>query len=322
MARSIKLLTGLACLGVIAITAAAGLTSRQAQAQCCAGPPPDETTVDAIVYFDPNLRVKNSNISGDIGIAEGGGFIGFGSGTVTGTVMFAAPATAEPLFSPDGITVTGGATFGNANVQANAIAVTTLSQTLGRETGTLLSISGGGSVNASTGMLDGAGNRVFTANIVGVSNRENAFIAGSTFTINGSSSDRVVVNIPSTDGFGLNGSIVLEGGITPDHVLFNLDAGDFATLSGGDTLLMDTAGNMTTGIFLDPNGNFKITDTSVFGRIFGGGSQFDSVIQASNIVAPPPFVTPAPEPASLALLGASLIAFGVIRRRHRPPARP
>jgi hypothetical protein len=276
------------------------------------------------LYFDPNLRVKNSNISGNIGIAEGGGFIGFGSGTVTGTVMFAAPATAEPLFSPNGITVTGGATFGNANVQANAIAVTTLSQTLGRETGTSLSISGGGSVDASSGMLDGTGNRVFTADIVGLSKRENAFTAGSTFTINGSSSDRVVVNIPSTNGFGLDGSIVLEGGITADHVLFNLDAGDFATLSGGDTLLMDTAGNMTTGIFLDPNGNFEITDSSIFGRIFGGGSQFDSIIQTLNptnpnfrtsVVAPPPFVTP--EPTSLVLLGAGLAAFGMIRRRRR-----
>jgi len=167
-------------------------------------------------------------------------------------------------------------------------------------------------------MKDPFGNRVFTASI------SEGFVAGTTFTIHGSSSDRVVVNIHSTDRLGFDGSIVLEGGITPDHVLFNFDKGDFDTLSGGDTLMIDTDGNPTTGTFLDPNGAFIVTNSMIFGRIFGGGSQADSFIQTLNptdpnfrtsVVAPPPFVTP--EPTSLVLLGAGLAAFGMIRRRHR-----
>ena len=155
----------------------------------------------------------------------------------------------------------------------------------------------GSSVDVSTGKLDRFGNRVFTATL------SETFTAGTTFTIRGSDKDLVVINIPSTDGLGFDGSIVLEGGITSDHVVFNFHKGDFETLAGGDTLMINTDGNRTTGTFLNPNGNFVITDSMIFGRIFGGGSEFNSIIQTvnptnpefrTNIVAPPRFMPPEP----------------------------
>src|SRR5438128_2457806 len=82
MTRSTKLLAGLACLGATAIMVAAGLTSRQAEAQaiCCSGPPPNDVTDYAVLYEgDPhNLHVTNSRINGNIGIGDTGGFIGVG----------------------------------------------------------------------------------------------------------------------------------------------------------------------------------------------------------------------------------------------------
>ena len=284
--------------------AAAGVTSWQAQAQdCCAGGLPNDVSDFAVLYAgDPhNLNFTSSTVTGNVGIGDTGGFVGSGSGTVFGTVEFAAANIGQ--FIPNGISVTGGATFGNAHVQSNLNTLTSISQTLSGEAGAPLTISGGGSVNASSGILDPhGGNRVFTATI------DSSFFDGTTFTINGTSSDFVVINIPnvpSIDGVtvGFDGSIVLSGGITPDHVLFNFDKGDFDNLTGGDTLMIDTDGNMTTGIFLDPNANFIITDSVIFGRIFGGGSEFNSTIQTmnptnpdfrTNIVAPPLFPTPEP----------------------------
>src|SRR5262249_4701058 len=130
-------------------------------------------------------------------------------------------------------------------------ALNALSQSLRNEAGTSQLIAAGGSINASAGILDSHGNEVFTATIAP------SFIAGTTFTINGTSGQFVVINT-TTGGLQFDGSIVLTGGITSDHVLFNFDAGNFETLSGGDTLTIDTDGNTTTGIFLDPNGAIHI----------------------------------------------------------------
>jgi hypothetical protein len=63
-------------------------------------------------------------------------------------------------------------------------------------------------INASSGVLDTNGNRVFTATI------NSNFTAGTTFTITGTASQHVVINIPSTGGHGFDGSIVHAGGIT------------------------------------------------------------------------------------------------------------
>jgi hypothetical protein len=257
------------------------------------------------------LDFSNSNVIGDIGIGNSGGFVGSGAGTITGTVEFAAPNNGQYL--PNGITVTGGATFGNANVQTDLNSLISLSQSLGGEPGARLTLSAGGSVNASSGILDSSGNEVFTATIA------RSFAAGKTFTINGTSGQFVVINIPSTGGLPFDGSIVLTGGITSDHVLFNFDSGNYDTQTGGDTLTIEnglpTIDPATTGTYLDPNGAIDVIDSVIDGRVFGGDS-VDMGITDSTINAPVP--APIPEPTSLALLGAGIVALGIIRRRHSP----
>jgi hypothetical protein len=305
MTRSSKLLSASACLGAFAIAAASGLAIPQARAQDIVVPIPNGPT-DFCCITDPNLRLINANIHGNVGIARRGGFIGFGSGTITGQVRFAAPFTATSCVDPDGVDVIGGITFGNANVDADFDALIMASESLSQLKGTPLVITGippQNSVDVSSGKKQGH-DFVFTATI-GKRSTETGFVStftsGTRFTIYGTRDQFVVFNIASTEGLGFDGSIVLAGGITSDHVLFNFHKGDFHTLTGGDTVMIDTDGNPTTGIFLNPNANFIITDSMIFGRIFGGGSESNSIIQTmnptnadfrTNIIAPPASITP------------------------------
>jgi hypothetical protein len=71
---------------------------------------------------------------------------------------------------------------------------------------------------ASAGTLDANGNRVFNLTQFNLVN-------GATLDIQGGASDFVVLNYGISGDFKPNGTIELTGGITEDHVLFNIDAG-------------------------------------------------------------------------------------------------
>lgn len=305
MIRSTRLPYRSLCSGAVML-AASGLAVPPAHAR-----PLSASAKNSVVLCtcDPsNVDFTDSNAVGNIwiGSQDGGGFSGSGSGTITGSVDFAQPSIGQ--YNPDGITVTGGPVFNNPNVLPDLNEVILASQTFSTETGTTLDIIGGGTVNAASGMMDSAGNEVFTA----VIDPDFGFAAGTTFTIDGTSNQSVVINIPSTGGQEFDGSVVLTGGITADEVLFNFDSGSYDTGTGGDTLIMGSVdpNPITTGTFLDPNGGIEITDFDVYGRIFGGDS-IGIQITGSDIY------DPVPEPTSLALLGAGLAGLGVIRRQRR-----
>jgi hypothetical protein len=94
-----------------------------------------------------------------------------------------------------------------------------------------------GGVAAASGVQDANGNYVFTVTKISFSN--------GTFTITGGASDVVVLNVAGGVGNnGLNGSIVLAGGITWNDVLINYTPdtsnhstyySDYTSLTGGPT---------------------------------------------------------------------------------------
>ncbi len=294
MTRLPKVLSGSGYLGAVAVVAATGLAIPQAHAGKLKPPPA------AVVCPCGNVVFQDSTVVGNIEVADSGGFTAMpGPGTVTGTVEFAAGNTGQYNLDDSDVVVSGGPTYGAGNVTTDVSTLTTASSTFSAETGAALVLASGGTVTASSGIPDGTGNEIFTATI------DPSFVAGTTFTINGDGSENVVVNIPDIDSAAIafDGSIILTGGLTPGEVLFNFGSGGPLTIDNGQT--------PTAGLYMDINeGSILVDDSVIDGAVYGGD---DLGITDSTIIYP------TPEPASLSLLGAGLIALGVIRRRRRAP---
>jgi hypothetical protein len=272
------------------------------------------------ILFEGNggnqLQYNNSNLTGNIGIWNGGSgnsgqFAGNGPGTINGNINFSTANTGQ--FSNSGLTINGAVQYSQPDVGSNLSALNSISQTLGLEAGTSTTIAKGGSISASSGTLDGNGNRVFTVSSISFPN--------GTFTINGAASDTVVLNIAGGVGSnGLNGNVVLAGGIAPDHVLFNYTPdtsnhttynNDYATLSGGPTMTISTNGLTTTGIFLDPTGAIQVNHCNINGWIFGGDTHNLGFVSGANLTVP------VPEPGTIVLAFVTFAGFGLAALRRK-----
>jgi hypothetical protein len=309
-------LAAVAALALAPATASADFLTTQVQQFAVLGQPTNDQT-----------NYNNGNIVGDVGIGSPRQFT-ISNANLTGNIRFSGATNTSGL-SPDpdpngGVgpfAVSGGGTF-TGKVFANDAVVTQaityvndLSQALGTNAGTNTTVTPGGSINVSAGTLgttasvDGnplGAYRVFTVT--------SANFPNGTFTINGSATDQVVLNI----GFNANlhGQILLAGGITTDHVIINLFGGNPATFSGGPTLDVNTNGLSTFGTFLDPFGGMSAVHTDIQGRFFGGDSVNQQIVSGANITAPAVTAVPLPSAAVLALSG--LLTAGLLRlRRNR-----
>jgi hypothetical protein len=250
------------------------------------------------------LQFNNGTISGDIGIA-GTGQLQLSGGAantiIDGNARFAGPVNHTGTAGTD-FAINGSFIGNDPTVQSAMNSLNTLNSTLGAENGTsvAINIGNGGSqtINASSGMLDVSGNRVFTVSSL-------SFVNGATLTLNGSASDYMVLNIAFSPSFG--GTINLAGGITSDHVLFNFVGGSGQT--GGPTLTISSNGAIEEGTFLDPNGNIQMNHSVLEGRLFGGDTHNLSVVSGASIYAP------VPEPATLPLASLAAAMLIILRRR-------
>ena len=129
-----------------------------------------------------------------------------------------------------------------------------------------------------------------------------------TLTIHGTSSDYVVLNFANTlGGLHFAGAIDLTGGITADHVLFNIYGGNTIMLTGGDTLQTSANNASQTLTYLDPNGSINVNSVNIFGHLFGGDSADMQIVSGATVTVP--------EPQTYVLLALTLGGLLMVRPR-------
>lgn len=127
---------------------------------------------------------------------------------------------------------------------------------------------------------------------------------GGTLTLQGSASDYFVFNITGNYTQSAQSPVVLSGGITPSHVLWNFiggPAGAGANIGGGSDAV---------GIFLAPFRDFSITDSVLTGSVIAAG---DLKITSQALVINVPEI---PTTSALLIGFASMIGMCHLRRRR------
>ena len=256
-----------------------------------------------------NLQIANVTINGNIGVGGSGVVMDNGPSTISGRVDFSA-ANSGQFHNNNGMNA------GPTSVNFSAAAVTTaltevnsLSSNLGGEAGASIAINGAMTINASAGILDGNGNRVF--NVTSYSEND-----GDVVTINGDAAgDSVVFNFASSLGnVNLKGDVTLSS-LSDDQVLWNFTgSGKNINLNTNNSSYPALA---FRGDILAPSDVLSMNAANLDGRFWGGDSS-DMQIVSHDVINGPTPVTPTPEPGSLALLAGGLVAFGgIVRRRQR-----
>ena len=224
---------------------------------------------------------NGSTILGNIGLGDESGGAPQAQlsnpAVINGNINFAGTANVQN----SGATVNGSINGDISGVENDLNNLNSLSTTLGAESGTpvAISIANGGSqtINASNGMLDVNGNDVFTVTSL-------SFVNGATLTINGSATQSVVLNFDFNTHF--SGTVDLTGGISSDHVLFNIIGG--SSLTNGDTLQFAANNVNQYGTFLDPNGTITVNSVNITGHVFGGDSSDMQIVSNGTIAVPEP----------------------------------
>jgi len=237
----------------------------------------------------PSISISSSStVSGNLGIGPSGVYIKSGSGNVIGNVL---------LSSGDAKLITGSGSPGTLLLNSNLSQAIADALQASSDAAALSPTQVLGNITTSQ-TLTSSGN----VNVVSLTSIN---LSGSkTLTLSGSATDAFIVNI--SGGFGLSGSsaIALSGGLTPNHVLFNLPTSGTSIVFFADEV----------GTLLAPHRDFTLHGASLLGAVLANDIQVTSggqVSQESWFDAPPtPNPTPTiPEPHSAILLGLGLVGF-------------
>ena len=234
-----------------------------------------------------NLSSGPLRVNGNVGIGAGGHFNFSGGGQVSGR-LDADPTAQISNGSAQG--VAGGVqTVNFSAIQAAALSETVAAAAL-TPTQMFGSITNPITIN-STGAV----------NVIDVSS---IHLSGGNFTLNGGPNDLFVVN--DTGDFELSGNtnMLLSGGLTTNHVLFNF--------VGSGPQVQTSGQSFTVGTFLGVDRVFNINGGTHGGEFIGGLSlSFQSNPIVNQVRAVP---LPTSLPMTAALVG--LLGVGYLRRRQ------
>jgi hypothetical protein len=232
-------------------------------------------------------------VHGNVGVGSNVHFDMSGSSTVTGTIFVSN-------VSPVGTVTTSGTASYGALVSTNLTQATTDAIALSTYSSSLTATQTFSAINSSQTITATQTDNAITLSSVNLG-------GSSVLTLSGSAADVFYVNVAGTFDTGGTSAIMLTGGLTADHVLFNI------TGSGGGANLVHIAGTGgASGVFLAPDRPFTLTATTLDGRIFDGQQ---ILIQSGASVQGPQTAVPLPGTATAGLGLLGLTAAGVARRR-------
>jgi len=271
-----------------------------------------------------------------VGVAVAAAAVSAASGITDVTQLSTSSYGNEAIIiAADPLGTEGTRTIASADINANVVRVTnavhdaiTLTQSYGTATstaltagnliGTTLCVSQTGSTCTSSGDLYGGSSYNGNSNEHVYSINNGSFAANTVMTINASANQYVIINVgcnttlngagctSANTNFSLFG-ITLTGGITSDHVLFNV-------LYSGELSSGDARGDTLSADIID-----------YYGRVNLDSFDADARFLCRNCFFPDPHprgsLDSAPEPVTFALAGAGLLAmaFGIGRVKTRRP---
>jgi hypothetical protein len=221
-----------------------------------------------------------------------------GDVAVGGSTNFSAPAQINGtvylnpgVIQQGAIVPTGGfstrdltAAISDATSEANALAALSPTQSLG-SLGSNVTLNGNGGVNV--------------VNVSGIK------MNNGTLTLSGSASDIFIIN-DSGKFASNNSSMVLTGGVTPNHVLFNVS---------GDVMLNGGGGSDFFGTILAPSSNVSVHDKSLTGEIIGLNVSDTAGFKVNGTTA-----VPGPSPMLASAIFVAVVGLGIAWRQWSPKA--
>jgi hypothetical protein len=231
--------------------------------------------------------------------------LGWNSGPVAGNVLFGLGLTANLSGGNNGGITNGGVLFHDSSATINGALQNPITQTLVSNTITqnaatiaqnvssfassLAATQNFTTINTTT-TITGNGN----LNVIDVANIQNAKL-----TLSGTANDFFLFNV--SNAISTNQPMTLSGGVTPDHILFNL------TGTGTVAVFQTSGGDVSYGTYLATNGGkFQFSNLVLTGRLINIGGDVQ-LVSGSSIPA-------VPEPGTFALVSIGAIVLGAFKK--------